>query len=367
MRHFFSVHSAARVGNSDTRRHGPRDLPPWACPVEGREWVAPSVGSADDRTTPPRACSVPRGGKGRPRGASFSCTSVSVGAAWGASRRRSVAWRRQAGHPEGLGRRRGPRAARGAAPAPRGLDEAGVHSRLLHVLEGEGAGDALALAGELEVERARGAHGLRRGERRVRAAEGASRARGGVSLESLLASEHVRRSRAPSSSPRIDTRVVGRPAEFPGARRVREPQRAASCGSPRVRVGRTRERRLHDGSGGGRASERRRRRLLRGTKTRRHTPGAKSCQRLGRPRVDRRSTTRFRLRRRRRDEHPRAFASHSYSSSIDSLVYDDSPSPAPPSEGTAARLVLFPRPARARSVCRKRPVQPRLLPSSLPA
>ena len=65
-----------------------------------------------------------------------------------------------------------------------------------------------------------------------------------------------RRSRAPSSSPRIDTRVVESTRGVPRARRVREPQRAASCGSPRVRVGRTRERRFHDGSGGGRASER---------------------------------------------------------------------------------------------------------------
>jgi len=168
----------------------------------------------------------------------------------------------QAGHPEGLEEGGEVRALRERLFRPHvGLDEAGVHSRLLHVLEGEGAGDGLALAGELEVERARGAHGLRRGaegafgrrrERRARGAECRSRE---PPRERARLDARARPPRRPESTHASSNR----PAEFPardGSVNLSAPRAAEVRGSGWVRVGRTRERRFHDGSGGGRASER---------------------------------------------------------------------------------------------------------------
>ena len=124
----------------------------------------------------------------------------------------------QAGHPEGLEEGGEVRALRERLFRPHvGLDEAGVHSRLLHVLEGEGAGDGLALAGELEVERARGAHGLRRGaegafgrrrERRARGAECRSRE---PPRERARLDARARPPRRPESTHASSNR----PAEFP--------------------------------------------------------------------------------------------------------------------------------------------------------
>ena len=136
----------------------------------------------------------------------------------------------QAGHPEGLEEGGEVHALRERLPRPHvGLDEAGVHRRLLHVLEGEGAGDGLALAGELEVERAGGGHGRRRGAKGAFGGRRKRRARGCECRSENDTRERVRlASRAQaSSSLRIAKRVVESSRGVPRAGRVCEPRRVA--------------------------------------------------------------------------------------------------------------------------------------------
>lgn len=164
----------------------------------------------------------------------------------------------QAGHPEGLEEGGEVHALRERLLRPHvGLDEAGVHRRLLHVLEGEGAGGGLALAGELEVERAGGAHGRRRGAKGALGG-GGSVAREGEECRSendtleRVASPDARPPR-PSESPNASS---NRPAEFPARDGSVNLGASPARGSPRVGVGRQpRTNKRQVSSAGGRASD----------------------------------------------------------------------------------------------------------------
>ena len=136
----------------------------------------------------------------------------------------------QAGHPEGLEEGGEVHALRERLLRPHvGLDEAGVHRRLLHVLEGEGAGGGLALAGELEIERAGGAHSRRRRAKGALGGGGSVAREGEECRSENDTRERVRlASRAQaSSSLRIAKRVVESTRGVPRARWVCEPRRVA--------------------------------------------------------------------------------------------------------------------------------------------